>query len=149
MPVPIVMPTACRAPFAAPIHHSPSTAQLASLSSAACRSSPADTRSRSGMLVQPRLGVSSTTPRLRSSGPGAPTPTPAISTVGSVARVSAMDRRASVSRRSITLSAPGSGLGRLAHQSVQRRAVLGDTADDEIGAADVDAHDVSHVSRSQ
>ena len=43
----------------------------------------------------------------------------------------------------MTSSAPGVGTGRLAHQAVQRRAVLGDTADDEVGAADVDAHDVT------
>src|SRR2546430_13708892 len=53
-------------------------AQLASLSSVAGSPSARVIRSRSGKLVQPRLGVSSTTPVLVSSGPGDPMPTPAM-----------------------------------------------------------------------
>ena len=86
MPVPMVMPMACRAPRAAPTHHSPSTAQLASLSSAAGRPRRSWMIWRSGMLTQPRFGVSSTMPRLVSSGPGAPTPTPRISAPGTSRR---------------------------------------------------------------
>src|SRR5881409_4173817 len=68
--VPIVSPTTWLAPRAAPRHHSPKIAQLASLSSVAGIPSAPATRSRSGKLTQPRLGVSSTTPVVVSSGPG-------------------------------------------------------------------------------
>src|SRR5207245_8987676 len=78
IPVPIVRPTTWFAPRAAPRHHSPKMAQFASLSRVAGSPSACTTRSRSGKLVQPRFGVSSTTPRAVSSGPGAPLHTPAI-----------------------------------------------------------------------
>ena len=79
IPVPSVMPDqADGRPSRRPIHHSPNVAQLASLSSVAVKPSRSETRSRSGKLRQPRLGVWITTPVSRSSGPGAPMPTPAI-----------------------------------------------------------------------
>src|SRR5688572_11645658 len=80
-------------------------AQLASLSSVAGRPRLAVTRSRSGMLVHPRFGVSSTTPVLVLSGPGDPIPTPTIS----LPRASVIEARASLTMRPTTASAPCSG----------------------------------------
>ena len=145
MPVPMVMPMACRAPRAAPTHHSPSTAQLASLSSAAGSPSRSWMIWRSGMFTQPRLGVSSTMPRLVSSGPGAPTPTPRISAPGTSRLVSAMARSASATSRSTTSLAPASAwVGSLAVASTLR-AVLGHAADHEVGPTDVNAQYESHA----
>ncbi|OLB12605.1 MAG: hypothetical protein AUH07_07685 [Gemmatimonadetes bacterium 13_2_20CM_70_9] len=105
IPVPIVSPTTWLAPRAAPRHHSPKIAQLASLSSVAGIPSAPATRSRSGKLTQPRLGVSSTTPVVVSSGPGDPIPSPAIS----LPRAAAIEARASFMMRLSTPSAPCSG----------------------------------------
>src|SRR5437773_9906749 len=95
MPVPIVNPTTWSEPRAAPRHHSPKMAQLASLSSVAGRSSARASRSRNGKFVHPRLGVSSTMPVFVLSGPGDPMPTPAIS----LPRAAAIDARASFTIR--------------------------------------------------
>ena len=69
---------------------------------------------RSGRLTQPRLGVSRTMPRLVSSGPGAPTPTPRISAPGTSRRVAAMARSARPTSRSSTSLGAGLRVGRLA-----------------------------------
>src|SRR5512146_835682 len=106
MPVPMVNPTTCFAPRAAPRHHSPNTAQLASLSSVPGRSSAPATRSRNGLLTQPRFGVSNTTPVFVLSGPGEPMPTPATSRPRPAA---AIDARVSSTIRPTTASGPSSG----------------------------------------
>src|SRR4051812_1550054 len=108
MPVPMVMPIALRVPRAAPIHHSPRTAQLASLSRAAGSPRRSWMIWRSGRLTQPRLGVSNTMPRLVSSGPGAPTPTPMMSAPLTSCRVRSMVRWARVMSRSSTSLWPAS-----------------------------------------
>ena len=100
----MVRPTTWFDPRAAPRHHSPKIAQFASLSSVPGSPSAPDSRSRKGKLVQPRFGVSSTTPRAVSSGPGAPMPTPAIS----LPRAAAIEVRTSFAMRSSTASAPRS-----------------------------------------
>ena len=99
---------------------------------------------RSGRFTQPRLGVSSTTPLLVSSGPGAPTPTPRISAPGSSRRVCAMQRSASVMSRSTTSLCAGLRVGRLARERVQGAAVLGHASHHQVGPADVNAEDESH-----
>src|SRR6266567_1640472 len=102
IPVPIVSPTTWSVPRAAPRHHSPKMAQLASLSSVAGSPNACVSRSRSGKLVHPRLGVSSTTPVFVFNGPGDPMPTPAIS----LPRAAAIDARVSFTMRVNTASAP-------------------------------------------
>src|SRR6059058_3490066 len=137
IPVPIVSPTTWFAPRAAPRHHSPKIAQLASLSSVAGRPSAFPSRSRNGKFVQPRFGVRSTMPVFVLSGPGEPTPTPAIS----LPRPCSMDARASFTIRSITASAPCSEMVG-ADEPQQLGAVLGHRADDDVGTADVNSDDV-------
>ena len=146
MPVPMVMPMAFRAPRAAPTHHSPSTAQLASLSSAAGRPSRSWMIWRSGMLTQPRFGVSSTMPLLVSSGPGAPTPrrgsrrrAPRAGSGRWRARASATSRSTHVRRRR---PPRGSARCRGAWSAQPSSATL---PDDEVGPADVNAEDESHA----
>src|SRR5437773_5206779 len=102
IPGPIVSPTTWFEPRAAPRHHSPKIAQLASLSSVAGKPSVCPSRSRNGKFVHPRLGVGSTMPVFVLSGPGEPIPTPAIF----LPRACSMDARASFTIRSITASAP-------------------------------------------
>jgi hypothetical protein len=76
IPVPIVRPITLRPPRAEPCHHSPNVAQFASLSSVVGSRSRSWIGSRSGKSFQPRFGATSTIPRSRSKGPGAPTPMP-------------------------------------------------------------------------
>ena len=108
MPVPIVMPMTLLAPRAAPSHHSPNVAQLASLSMRTGNRVRSAITSRSGKFVHPRLGVVTTIPRSRSSGPGAPTPTPMTSSrlAPVCAMVSAMTVSIIRAMRSTTASAP-------------------------------------------
>ena len=97
------------------------------------------------MLTQPRLGVSSTTPLLVSSGPGAPTPTPAISAPGTSFR-GLGDRPLCESHETID-DGRGAGLGvrRLGAEGAECAAVLGDAPDHEVGPADVNAQYESHA----
>src|SRR6056297_1304785 len=81
MPVPTVSPNIDSLPRPAPCHHSPYTAQFASLSSATGASKRCRRRRRSGTSRQPRFGLSDTTPVARSRGPGEPTPMPITSVV--------------------------------------------------------------------
>ena len=106
--VPMVTPRACRAPRAAPCHHSPRMAQLASLSRVAGYPSASAIRCRSGRSTQARFGVRNTTPVEVSSGPGAPMPTPMTSASGCFDRVSSMTVLAMIASRARTPSGPSS-----------------------------------------
>ena len=77
IPVPSVTPISRSAPRPAPIHHSPKAKQLASLSRTTGNPIRLAIMSTRGTSRHPRLGVWSTTPLLRSRGPGAPIPPPA------------------------------------------------------------------------
>src|SRR6056297_3168451 len=123
MPVPTVSPNIDSLPRPAPCHHSPYTAQFASLSSATGASKRCRRRRRSGTSRQPRLGLSDTTPVARSRGPGEPTPMPITSVVAMPAdsiapptirtmssTTASTPRSARVARlRSATASPPASG----------------------------------------
>src|SRR6266566_779448 len=135
IPVPSVNPMTYFAPRAAPRHHSPKIAQLASLSSVAGRLSPSLTRSRSGMFVQPRFGVRSTTPVLVLRGPGEPMPTPSIFLPDS-----AIDALASLMIRALR------GHRRLGNDAMNLGAVLSEDSGDQIRSPDVNADDVAHQS---
>ncbi len=83
-------------------------------------------------------------PLLVSSGPGAPTPTPMISAPGYSRFVCSIVRLARAISRSRTSRSPGFRAGRLAAECVQSRAILGNAADDQVGATDVNSEDKSH-----
>ena len=146
MPVPIVIPMAWRAPRAAPTHHSPSTAQLASLSSAAGRLSRSRMIWRSGRLTQPRFGREQHDAALGVERAGrARRRRPTISAPGMLLPgLRRCTRSASATSRSTTSLAPASAwVGSLASAC----SALPSSAthpDDEVGPADINAEDESH-----
>ena len=119
MPVPMVMPIACRAPRAAP---HPPLAEHGAVGVVVERGRQAErgrgSIARSGKFTQPRFGVSSTMPLLRVERARARRrPTPRNSAPGTSRRVCVDGAlRPAPTSRSTTASAPASGAGRLARE---------------------------------
>ena len=151
MPVPIVIPITLLAPFAAPSHHSPNVAQLASLSIRTGRRARSWMASRSGKLVHPRFGVVTTMPRSRSSGPGEPTPIPITSSrfAPVCAMVSAITVSIMRAMRSTTRVRSLLGARRLRAEREDVAAVFGQRAGDDVRAAEVDADQVLGARRHE